>query len=243
MRIPWLSRQKTKQKGWPLDRINIHACAEVWGLDEPVPYITDLPETFLSDPKPRGCCYHDWIDQGLAAPIWLNPEFVEKGTLVSKYDGTIGYLLATYTHEVGHYLVGEDPDGAHRIEFAAINAFLLSRIPSDWNIRNISTRDYNVHQINQVETPYRRGAKAINWQDKAPRYASRIAFEWARELAKDPSLTAPEAMEVIREWEIERRQEIEKHERIGDRIAIAVAGLFVLAGIGIWVWRTTRPLI
>lgn len=222
---------------WPLCRIDISACAAIWGLPEPVPYTTD-PEAVgydqvFYDELPLDC--YSWNRETL----WLHPELVRDGGKIARSNGKRQPLLKVYSHEVGHRLAG--PGTSHDIEFAAIYAFLLARIPGDWCIDDMM-RAYDVHTTCKAITPFRRGAKAQNWQEKTTRYALRIATDWGWELAQDDDLTAPEAMEIIRDWEKDRREGIDRRERIEDRLTFVVCGLVGLVLVGWWIWKMSRPL-
>jgi hypothetical protein len=75
----------------------------------------------------------------------------------------------------------------------------------------------------------------------------KTAAAWGCELAADPDVTADQAREIILQWDRERIASIECREHIRERIenllAFAVLGLAILAGLGFWIWKITRPII
>ena len=218
---------------WPLDKIDISACAEVWGLEKPFEYISS-PSVYLEF---MGC--YDYSSDVL----WLHPELVEKGRLLSRFDGKIKHALHVYAHEVAHGLAGARC--GHDIEFGAIYCFLLARIPGEWCIDDV-IRPYDVHTTAKFITPYRRGSSVKSWDNKINKYAIRTAVDWGWELAQDPDLTASQAVEVIRKREQVRLENINHRERIAERftfIAVAmVVAMVVAIAVSWWIFERSRPL-
>lgn len=233
MKFPWrwLRSQKieTKEAAWALDCTDIEKCAKAWGLTEAVRYFSDN----LSSRGPLGRCYLD-IDP----PIWLNPELVTNGKMVSGYDGRTKSLLIVYAHEVGHHLTG--PGAGHNLVFAAIYAFLLARIPGTWFVDDV-LRQYDVHEIGQADTPFR---KSTRWREKGWRYALKTAADWGCELAEDPSLPADQDREIILRRDIERIEKINRRQELADRLYFGALGFAVLSVVVGWgIWEMTKPLI
>lgn len=229
-----LRQPRPADPGWPLDRIDVEACAAVWGLDKPVEYIVD-PDSrgryFQADEKPIASY---WDDDGRA---WLRPDLFVQGWAVSGRDGAKVWLLHVYAHEVAHSLT---LGAGHNIEFAAVYAFLLARLPGDWFVDDV-LRTYDVHTLPQAFTPWRR--RSQDWRQKADRYALRTAAAWGCQLAEDPTITARRAAEIIRGWERERWAVLDRREQLHDRLTFAAVGVVGVVALVLWIWKNSRPLI
>lgn len=196
------SREHSKPQAWPPDKIDIKKCAEVWGLQEPAEYVTVVDYSSSSTTASYA------VEDPFCNPIdelWINPEIVKRGYCDMK-DGFRKWLLHIYAHEVAHKIaLNWKP---HDIEFAATYCFLLARIPGDWYVDDV-LRNYDVHETIPYLTPYPsypRGKKFYQ-------YARKIAVKWGCELAANPDLTAHDAVKIINDWEMQRRQRLEYRKK------------------------------
>lgn len=222
------SKEHSKPQAWPLDKIDIRACAEAWGLDTLAEYVT-----VVADPDPSSSSVASYaIEDPFGLPIdelWINPKIVEDGYFDFE-NGVRKWLLHIYAHEVAHKIaLNWRP---HDIEFAATYCFLLARIPGGWYVDDV-LRNYDVHETIPYLTPHLRGKKLY-------RYARRIAVKWGCELAENADLTAHDAVKIINDWEMQRRQRLEHRKKNEVRLIIALAAL---AGLCFWIWKITRPII
>lgn len=240
---------------WDRRRIDpevCEACAELWGLEEPIyfdfgtssPIVEDYqvpsaygyPEGTLVCRLPRGFCVY------AKNTVWLCDELVLTGQTTSRRVPGPIYALRAYTHECAHriaYLAGGNYFASHRLTFAALYVFLLHRLPADarggdsiaeWLV------DYDHHETLWTRETRAGRSKRLppeKRQEKAEKEIRRLALKWGRQLAKNKNLTAPDAASIL----IDRfTARIDRMDRFDEEIlpGIGIGLMLVVIMVAAW---------